>query len=176
MEGLHQFAEAMRLIYGIQVFIIFSITITFLVFIYKKYERGKKIKVSLILFLLWMCYVVNFFFHTQIHYVKQNIKAKYYLLIKDYDKAMDAYLDIQVYDAIESKIEDTYIKGVAYYYDNAKYRECIKFIDKTEDNIVNYETLVNATNAKSESNQNKTEYKTKLDEAINFASSSFKIS
>ena len=138
MEGLHQFAEAMRLIYGIQVFIIFSITITFLVFIYKKYERGKKIKVLLILFLLWMCYVVNFFFHTQIHYVKQNIKAKYYLLIKDYDKAMDAYLDIQVYDAIESKIEDTYIKGVAYYYDNAKYRECIKFIDKTEDKYYDF--------------------------------------
>lgn len=130
MEGLHQFAMAMQFIYTIQVVIILIVTIGFIIVICKTYNDGKRITFILIILFIWLCYVFNFFFHEQIHYVVQNLKAKCYLFIDDYDKAMDAYLDIQVYDEIDDKIETTYTKGVKYYYDNARFRECIDFVDK----------------------------------------------
>ena len=86
MEGLHQFAETMRFIHTIQSVILLIITIIFIIFIYRSYKNGKKIKLLIILFLFYLCHLVNFFFSEQVHYITQNVKAKYYLLIKDYNK------------------------------------------------------------------------------------------
>ena len=138
MDGLHSFAVAMQAIYMFVVTIILIITAIFIIVIYFRLRKNEKIKIPVFLFCIWMCCVINFFFYGQIKYLKSNIQASYYLSINSYDKAMDVYLDLQVNDEIDKKIVNTYNKGVEYYYNNGKYRECINFIDKTEDKYYDF--------------------------------------
>lgn len=129
MEGLANLAALGRLLSFFSIIFFTVVTIIFIVCLMISFKR-KHFYFFPILIILYIVFLFHHFWYPTGQLIVRNVQGNFFYIIKDYDKSVDAYLDIQ--GSSYKKLIKVYYEGAEFYFKHKKYRECINFVEKID--------------------------------------------